>query len=618
MLLAGALASACTVTPDPTASTPGPSPSWHAGPAAILEPLAAQRSDTAVRRWEEGRAIRFDDIGLDPWAVPADPDWAEDPYGDSAWLFRYHSLIWLQAPMTAYERTGRPRDLGAVRTLVMDWIRDNPRGRAASPRAWYDHAVAWRTDVFVWLTARGGLDGLTAGQRERFTGSLAEHGRVLRAYLDADRFVGHNHNLFHAMSLFNLATAVPTLPEATEWRTRARERIGELLGELLDVDEGVTTERSTEYHDLALRLFVTAARLLAANGVGFTDEELETIGRAARFALLSTQPDGNLPAIGDAHYGVERDAATYTDALALRDDPSARYLLTKGLDGTEPPDASFFPETGWAVFRPRYSAGPAWADDLHVVVRADPAGDLGAHGHDDAMSFTLFAGGTPWVVDTGGPYRYGDPLRADIVSSRSHNTVLVDGRPTPAGPTRIVGTGDEAGWSWIAAEHDRSPGVRHRRIVIVTDAGEVLVIDRLWATDGASHTLELLLHLAPEAEITLPATPGDPIVVGADGRSLELSIAGTTTPALGVVTGRTAPLLGWVTPAHRTLVPTPVLVASQPLDGTAWFASLFRPFDRSGVGLVVTVVGDTLVIDPAGPLAFEVPADGPPGARTGG
>ena len=124
---------------------------------------------------------------------------------------------------------------------------------------------------------------------------------------------------------------------------------------------------------------------------------------------MVTMPDGTLPAVGDTRYAQRQNLGIYRSALELVDDPVARYLLSEGSEGDAPPDFASYPETGWTIFRPKRDGSTrSGASPRHAIGTAPR---LGPHGHIDHLSFTLFADGVPWLVDSGGPYDRDDPLR---------------------------------------------------------------------------------------------------------------------------------------------------------------------------------------------------------------
>jgi Heparinase II/III-like protein/Heparinase II/III N-terminus len=468
-------------------------------PGALWLPPSEPREPAAVESWTRDESIAFSDTGQPAWTVPRDPDWTEDPYRSDAWLFRYHSLQWLQAVALSEQAAGQT-SYDRTRFLLFDYIRENPRGRdAPSHRSWYDHAVAVRTDVIVWLYQEHLAGVLTPAERDRLSRSLRQHGRALRGYLDAEYFIGHNHNLFHAMSLYNLTAIFPKIDPSGEWRTRARARTSELMTEMVDVEEGVSTEQAAVYHSLALRLFADAHRLLQTWGDGLSAEELGTLAKMTRFGLLLTRADATLPAIGDTRYAQRQNLGIYRSALELVDDPVARYLLTEGSEGEPPPEFAAYPHTGWTIFRPRPdgSSDPA----LHLVMRSGPPPRLRSHGHIDHLGFTLFADGVPWLVDSGGPYRRDHPLREYFQSADAHNSVIVDGHDDALAFTPLT-FGDEPGLSHARGTRQLGDGVVHDRAIVVIKPDTVVILDRVSGTSDDPEQATTLYHLAPGVRLT--------------------------------------------------------------------------------------------------------------------
>lgn len=270
----------------------------HQYPGGLWETLTDDfGAAVAVADWRRSRTISL--AGHDGWLVPTDPTWHEDPFGDPSWVLQYQSLAWLQTAWVAGDRR-------AVATLVMDWIKDNPV--SAGGAAWGDHAIAYRTDTLVKLLAEGLASELEPRDLASLVNVLYQQGVALRRFLDDPAWVGHNHNLFHALSLFNLAVAIPQLAHADEWRSRAHQRVNELLSEMVDPIEGISAEQSIAYHFVALDLFVTA-------------RDLEH-GVPVRIALVANiYPDATHPALGTfvkSRVEALRAAGATVDVVATR------------------------------------------------------------------------------------------------------------------------------------------------------------------------------------------------------------------------------------------------------------------------------------------------------------
>ncbi len=538
----------------------------HPGPATLWRTQASLGSPAAAAAWDDGRQVTF--VNFPPWPVPADPDWSEDPYANISWQFYYHSLGWLQAPARGWTAADDPQPADEVLGYVLDWIADNPQRDPPSVRSWYDHAVAYRTDTLVDLFPML-AQAASPEELQVILRALQRHGTLLHGYLAEPRFEGHNHSLFHALSLYNLATALPDLLGSQRWRADGRARVSALLGEMVDRAEAVSREQASSYHYLAIGLFVQADEFLALHGEGLTPDERHVLAHMVEWAALLAAPDGSLPAMGDTSAGAAADLATlrrYQDAGLST--PWSEYLLSGGAEGERPPDAIVRPATGYALLRAAHGEPGESRDDLHLLV--DMSDVLHSHGHRDAMNILLTAAGGPLLVDSGGPFVYGDRRHADFVATRAHNTVVVDGADQASGSVSVTTQLEGEGFAAVEGEHALFEGVTHRRLVVLLKPDVVVVLDRLQAVNEASHDYELLYHLPPGSEAATNRLAA--AVETEAGAAMALAVASSADAGLQVVSGQENPALGWVTTEYLVRVPAPVLrYAATASD--AWFVT---------------------------------------------
>jgi Heparinase II/III N-terminus/Heparinase II/III-like protein len=561
-----------------------------------------------IRLWIDHHQVQFQ--SFPPFEVPVDPSWSEDPDNDIAWQASYQSLAWLRAVEQAYVQTGDGAYLDQVRAYLLDWINDAATEPPPSVRTWYDDAVSIRTDTIVALL-QGDLWGrLTDSELATVLSSLEEHGQLLHSYLDDREFKGHNHDLFHALSLYNLAVALPELRGASTWRADARARISSLLPELVDTAEGASLEEAAAYHFVVLQSYADAEDFLQRHGDGLSSQELSVLGSMTAFGALLLAPNGTLPAIGDTPYASGGGSALLS-SLASRGITSdaAAFVLSRGVEGTQPPDAVFYPAAGYAIVRPTWSPGAAWADDLQLVV--ETTNRRSTHGHADALSFVLNAAGGPLLVDSGGPYLYGNSTHQDFVGPGAHNTVVDAGRTGGRGPVESLLEEDHPAYTLVGGRVDLSAGSADRRLIVLVKPGLLIVVDQLAATDGQAHDYGLLYHLPPDAVATMskavdaagsPGSGSGQAIAGtvrAGPAALGYRIVGSAPLAADVVAGQEDPLLGWVTPAYGVKVAAPVLRAAQ-LARSGWYVSAFEPATANPVPPTVSVT------DAGGGLRIEV------------
>jgi hypothetical protein len=159
------------------------------------------------------------------------------------------------------------------------------------------------------------------------------------------------------------------------------------------------------------------------------------------------------------------------------------------------------------------------ANEVRVMVDAGPLGylSLAAHGHADALSFTLSVSGRPILIDTGTYcYHTEDAWRAYFRGTAAHNTIRVDGLDqSVAGgnflwlrhaKARCLLFEQDQDLQRIVVEHDgyrRLPDpVRHRREVAYrSDSGQITVTDTLECRE--THRLECFWHFDESCTVIL-------------------------------------------------------------------------------------------------------------------
>jgi exopolysaccharide biosynthesis WecB/TagA/CpsF family protein len=322
------------------------------------------------------------------------------------------------------------------------------------------------------------------------------------------------------------------------WWTAAQQELPQVLAAQLHPDGG-GVEQSVAYLGQVLD-WASLACGAGVRGLG------PPLARGTRFLAALTDAGGHLPVLGD--------------------DDGGRLLATH--DRAEPPadGVTTFPDTGLTVLR-----------DGHRLVVFDhgPLGSgLGAHGHADALSCWIHAGGCPVVVARGTGMYQGDPAqRAFGRGTGSHPTVVVAGADQSVAHehpflwrTRANAwcEGVDPGSKTASAAHDGyvgRHGVVHRRTVTMAP-GRVTVADRL---DGpARHHAAVIWPLAPDLDVE------------AGGSVLTVSRAGVPVVrvvppedfTIRVLRGGPAPGVGWHAVGYgRFVAATAVVCEGRPAPG---------------------------------------------------
>jgi hypothetical protein len=219
--------------------------------------------------------------------------------------------------------------------------------------------------------------------------------------------------------------------------------------------------------------------------------------------------------------------------------------------------------------------------EVRLVADAGPLGytSIAAHGHADALSFTLSVGGVEFLIDPGTyAYHTHAAWRAYFRGTSAHNTVRVDGedqsesggnfmwlRKARAGctvwsstPERDLFEGWQDGYERLA-----DPVKHWRRIVLHKDERRVVIEDTLQM--AGTHLIELYFHCSERASVDLGA---DACTIANGDRALSLKLPRLPKAHVSVSKGSTAPVCGWVSRRFDHKEPAPTVVWRASVSGT--------------------------------------------------
>ena len=398
-----------------------------------------------------------------------------------------------------------------------------------------------------------------------------QHARYILDNLEyAD--VNGNHYLSNGVGLLFLGMLLPDATEAPAWRKKGAQIVwGELWSQVHA--DGVDFEQGIGYQGLVLEFWYSTLILCERNGVEVPAGVRERLERMFDFVYAYTRPDGTFPQIGDnddgrlaglddeppgshrRHLAVGAVLFDRPEWRAAAGDAVETALWLLGPDAlapapqAEPIDSRAFKDGGFYVLRSPESV---------MVVDAGEVGmrGIGGHGHNDVLSFDLWAAGAPVLVDSG-TYTYtADPAaRQRMRATAAHNTVRVDGQ-------EIARLGSSR-WLWQIA-NDARPTVRrwesdaehdlleaehdgYTRLAQRSRASPPHPFDKtrcIWRIDDelegeGEHLIELFLHPAVPLEffghdVATQRAAGRCLALpsasyGADARNLAGSHAATAT-----------------------------------------------------------------------------------------
>ena len=484
-------------------------------------------------------------------------DWNLDPLSGFDWPITYHAdidlirndgsdarVVWELNRFGHFITLGRAYALTGDEAFSAEFFRQLASWRAQNPVA---RGVNWNCAMEVALRAMNLLAAftlflpspqITEQALLELLATFDQHGAHIQRNLEFSHIATSNHYLADVNGLLWLGVMLPELDAAEEWREFGlRELLNELEKQILA--DGADYEASTGYHRLKLELFLYSFVLCHLNGIDIAERHWKKLRAMVDYVRAYLRPDGAAPLIGDTDSGqvlpiVRRAGDDHAYVLALgaavfqephfkvagsRAPEELLWILGKqgvrdygSLPDAEPAPSQAFPDAGTYVLRDK---------DLYLLFNASGAGvnGRGSHGHNDALSLEVSAGGTAFIVDPG-TYFYTADLNARHLfrSTAYHSTVEIDGleQNTTGQQTPFV-IGDEArprmlNWR-TEAKHDiaiaehlgytRLPEpVTHRRTI------EFHKKQRCWMIQDdltGGHSFSFRFHFAPGLETKVRA-----------------------------------------------------------------------------------------------------------------
>ena len=494
----------------------------------------------------------------------------------------------------AYRATGDSRYAKAAVEQLDSWLEQCPYGIGMNWRSPLE--LGLRLINWVWtVDLIQGAGVMDEAFRSRLLNSVYLHlWEIARKYSRGSSV--NNHLVGEAAGVFIGASYFHNLRNASRQRARAREILCEEIIRQTYPD-GCTREQALGYHLFVLQFFLLAALVARRSGDDFPPaywgrlekmfEFIGLMGEGGRPPLFGDSDDGYVLDLGgergDARPWLAAGAVLFNrpdfKAWAGEYSETAWWLL--GQEGRDQFDAipqppapnglasRAFPESGYYLLQ---CDGPGKAGRVSVVFDAGELGmgPLAAHGHADALAFTLRAFGEDVLVDPGTYDYFTYPeWRKYFRSTRAHNTVVIDGQDQSEmlGPfmwgakakAKCICWQPGAGGSKVIGEHDgytrlSDPVIHRRTLELDAQKRELIVRDDILAR--GKHDIEVYFHFAENCRVTRAAPNRYEVDVGPGGVTVELD------PRLSVQTlcGSEGPIGGWVSRGYHRKTPSATLV----------------------------------------------------------
>jgi len=605
-----------------------PPPRHCATGRAWVEPLPLEfDTDKYARAADEILAGRFRVFALRPAPLGFPPVWNRDPktgvhapqrfgksldyrdealVGDIKYLWEPSRHFELVTLAQAWHLTREPRYAQGCRTLLESWLDQCPWPLGPHWTSSLEHAIRLLNWSFAWhlLGADRSIvfhDADGKRFRERWLGSIYRHCDFIASHYSRYSSA-NNHLLGELTGLFVAAVTWPMWPRSRRWREGARK---ELEQEALrqNFDDGVNKEQANWYHQEVADMLLLAGLVARANGCDFGASYWRLVRSMLDYVASIMDVGGHVPNFGDADDAViarldpAEDFDPYRSLLgvgaALFGSPELKHKAgacgdkARWLTGDAAaaacarlpaaagrlPIERAYPQGGYYILGDRFET-PA---EVRIVADAGRLGylSIAAHGHADALSFVLSAGGRELLVDPGTfAYHTQKRWRDYFRGTAAHNTIRVDRQDQSVSggnflwrthaQTRVIEFCDGP-IQRLIAEHDgytrlQDP-VRHRRELRFEPATSRLTVIDDVVCRGA-HEVELFWHFAEQCTVE-----HDGCTVRASSGPVRLTLILPAIAEPELHCGREDPPLGWVSRRYDERVAAPSVRARCTIRG---------------------------------------------------
>jgi len=579
-------------------------------------------------------AGRFDVFALRDTELGFPPVWNQDPktrtlaplgfgksldyrderiVGDIKYLWEPNRHLTLVTLAQTWRLTGDSRYAEGCQALLDSWFEQCPYPSGVNWTSSLEHAVRLMNWSFAWHLLGGDSSPLFNGAtgaafRKRWLHSVFQHCHFIAGHFSRHSSA-NNHLLGEYMGLLVGTVTWPMWPESAAWKSTAVQGF-ETEALRQNGSDGVNREQAVYYQHEVMDMMLLCALICRANGVEFSEAFWSRLERLMEFIASVMDRAGHVPMIGDADDALmvrlsqEHDWSPYRSLLATGAvlfsrgdlaakagsfDDKSRWLLGDAAAGAfaalvrpaaENPRTSF-PEGGYYLMGTRFGA----PDEVRALIDCGPLGylSIAAHGHADALSFVLSAGGRELLIDPGTyAYHSQKKWRNYFRGSFAHNTVRVDGEDqSEIGGNFLWLRKANAQCDLLELDGERkifrgrhdgylrlNDPLRHQR-EIVFDAvnNRFEVLDELLC--AGRHEVELCWHFAEDCVVT--CLDGEVI---ADSGTVRLTMSmgeNALSPILS--RGNDDPPAGWVSRSFDVKTPTTTLVWRGVIKGDARFVT---------------------------------------------
>jgi hypothetical protein len=539
----------------------------------------------------------------------------ESLVGDIKYLWEPSRHAQLVTLAQAWHLTRERKYADGCRTLLESWFDQCPYPAGVHWTSSLEHAIRLLNWSFAWHLLGGHAAPVFEGAegeafRQRWLSGVYQHCRFIAGHFSRYSSA-NNHLLGELMGLFVASVTWPLWKRSRRWMERAQREL-EREALLQNGPDGVNREQANWYHHEVAEMMIVSGLIARANGCDFSADYWERLRAMLQYIASIMDAGGHVPSFGDAddaiiarldpepgnvYRSLLATGAVLFDCAELKFkaglvDDKTRWLLGdaasarfEAIDMREVclPVRKDFPNAGYYILGDRFETDR----EVRIVADAGPLGylSIAAHGHADALSFTLSAGGQEILIDPGTyAYHTQRSWRDYFKGTSAHNTVRIDGADQSVSGGNFLWIKHAQAQlisvertpladRWVAS-HDgyarlKQPLIHRRELMFEKQRQRLQVTDELLGS--GQHRVEMFWHFAEQCAVTV------------DGHQARIScgnvVLSMTLPAqlrCDVYRGVERPQpAGWISRSFDSKVPTTTLIVSGRIHGSARFVTRF-------------------------------------------
>jgi hypothetical protein len=433
------------------------------------------------------------------------------------------------------------------------------------------------------------------------------------SYNNPSKYSSANNHLISEYAGLFIASSKWEFKESKKWIRYAHNGLENEITKQHS-KEGVNKEEAAEYIQFITDFFLLAYVVGEKTANPFSDQYKQQLYKILCYIYDFLDCNGNFPKYGDEDdgkcFGLDYDEefnnfkSLLTSGAIIFKDP----ILKSRSNGFDVKNHFLFGEPGKKVYESipeinYFGSSKYYEDEGHFIFRKNENGNeiylhfdaaplgflsIAAHGHADALSFTLNVDGQPIFVDPGTYTYHTEPAwRSYFIGTLAHNTIRINqhDQAVNGGPTlwtkhyksSVIDLDLNDDNNRVKATHNGyvKDGAQHiREILFDRLKNEFQILDTIVVKKNRKTIVEIPFHTHPDVSITQQSA--NCYLISKDSvRKTELFVDEKLNPV--VIKGQMEPqILGWYSSSFAKKDATNVIYCKTQIECTTIFKFIIK------------------------------------------